>query len=215
MPHHSLPGPSGRAGPPRSLSSTSLSVAFQNRSLSPVVRATAGSAAPLNPGPRAGTVAAASPHTTVTHAPATPSHRWPLWVPLRGRLGEEGPGRAGGRSRVNGWRRCSPGADRVPTMAAAPSQGPSTSSEGAGVSSHPVLHPAQAGPGQSTHTPTHEAARTAKASGGRGRGDHSRASRLRNVLREVSPSGRRWTQTREHLSGCLLIVAFFAVLQTA
>lgn len=62
--------------------------------------------------------------------------------------------------------------------------------------------------------PTHEAGRTAKASGWRGRGDRSRASRLRNVLREVSHSGRWRTQTQERLRGCLLIIAFFAVLQT-
>lgn len=143
----SRPDPSGRIGRPRLLSPAFLSVSLQTRSLSPAIRAMAGSAAPPNPGPRAGTVAAASPHSSYPCAavafslPATPA---PLW----GGRGEDGarPGQGtqpcapqAATSIAEGER--APGAECFPTTAPCPSQGPRTSSEGAGASSRSVLQP--------------------------------------------------------------------------
>lgn len=137
----SRPDPSGRVGRPRLLSPAFLSVSLQTRSLSPAIRAMAGSAAPPNPGPRAGTEAVASPHSSYPCAavafspPATPAP--PVGRP-RGGWVQAGPGDTAVRpagSHVDSRRRVRP------TTAPCPSQGPRTSSEGAGASSRSVLQP--------------------------------------------------------------------------
>lgn len=176
----SRPDPSGRVGRPRLLSPAFLSVSLQTRSLSPAIRAMAGSAAPPNPGPRAGTEAVASPHSSY-RVPPSPSRRRPLRLPLWGGRGEDGsrPGQGtqpcapqAAMSIAEG--ECAPRRLRVhPRVPAPPPRGqvlahvPCSSPGGTKAVSAGGAGRAGAEKALALHAlpPTHEAGRTAKASG--------------------------------------------------